>query len=598
MASYAKEKEAAPSYEKAESSYDPGLATRLSAIRSSMAAYRAVMQKTGHQSHHLTRETEEWVNRTKLSDDADEINNISSREEFFDGFARDMMRSALEVHSNFTRPLANAYARKLISKASHDRWMQRYFSENDFHAKEYWVNHQFPAYVARWEKAAAERRTLLTNPNLKMLKDNPAVAQLSNENTFVDMHYDRRVDLLAKVRALLAVERKDKGTGVYKKLHDKATGILRGAVAEGAMSGAKIGTWLERIFKSSAQPAVIEQFLNGGPNSLPALIGKWRQVRAKYDDVCRKGAPLKNPAVGMYIIPPERFLSMHYAQRKSWVEEAEHRINDAVNIDKEEPVFIQIRHALDLKEWDDAERHMKTASGMKLSEQDAARLSSMKRYLMQMRTDKKQEKGKDGKPKDKIAHGKGVCNRINEIVGTSIPASFQPVVMRLLRSDSPNRGIHQLRWIIYNNKWCRDHNFLDFERSKAGASKESSERTNERVRKGIDTGRRQDHVLNSQNSGQQHMRTNDFAKRRATLTHVDIGTGSDATETLGVWLEKPQHPRDLYWRTLCIHDNGMPMSEGYHDSLFANLTELRSLTQELEKSGLIYNGQSAPLSKN
>jgi hypothetical protein len=134
MVSYAKEK--APANESAESSYDPGLAARLSAIRSNMAAYRRVMQQTGHESHERTRITEDWVNRTKLTEDENEIDNIRSREEFFSGFARDMMRSALEVHSGFTRPLQNAYARKLISSASRDRWMARYQNESDFKAKE------------------------------------------------------------------------------------------------------------------------------------------------------------------------------------------------------------------------------------------------------------------------------------------------------------------------------------------------------------------------------------------------------------------------------------------------------------------------------
>lgn len=594
MVSYAKEK--APANESAESSYDPGLAARLSAIRSNMAAYRRVMQQTGHESHNRTRETEEWVSRTKLTDDENEIDNIRSREEFFSGFARDMMRSALAVHSDFTRPLQNAYSRKLISSASRDRWMARYQNESDFKAKEYWVNHQFPSYIARWEKAATERKALLANPAMKILKDNPHVKKLNDESSFIDMHYDQRVDLLARVRAVMIVERKDKGTGVYKQLETKATGILRSAVAEGAMSSAKIGSWLERIFKSSAKPDVIDRFLSGGANSLQGLIQKWRVVRQRYDNVCRKGAPLKNPAIGMYIIPPERFLNMHYAQRLRWVEETEQRIDDAINIDKEEPVFIQIRHSLDLKEWDDAERHIKTASGMDLNERDRARLTSMKQYLAQMRNDKN-AKGKDGKPKNKIESGKSICAKINDVLG-SIPSEFQPVVRRLLYSSNPNRGIHQMRWIVYNNKWCRDHNFLDYERAKAGASKESSELTNIRAKKGIDTGRRQDHVLNSQNSGQEHMRNNEFAKRRATLTHVDIGAASDGANTLGIWLEKPQSERDLYWRTLCVHDNGMPMSEGYHNSLFSHLTELRSLTAELERAGLIYNGSGPPLSKN
>jgi hypothetical protein len=563
-------------------------------VHRKMAEYRSVMELVGLANHSRTSETQAWVNRTKLTEDDAEIDNIRTREEFFDGYARDMLRSALDVHARFTQPLKRALDQRIISKASYDRWMTRYFSESEFKAREYWVQQQFPAYIDRWQRAASERKELLKNPQLKLLADNRDVRMLQDESMFLNMHYDRRVDLMAKVRAALAVNGKDKGAEVFKKLHAKAQGILRGAVQEGILSGNKIGSWMERIFKSSATPEMIDRFLSpGNSTSIYALMTKWRAVRRRYDAVHQKGAPLKNPAVGMYIIPAERFLMMHYTQRLRWVEEAEQRITDATNIDKERPVFIRIRHALDVKDWEDAERYINQAAMEDLNDSDRSRLDSMRRYLTQMRSDKKND-AKNGREKQDKPNGAQLCKQISEVVSTSVPSFMQDMVVRLLRSNHPNRGVHQLRWITYNNKWCRDHNFLDYERAKKGASKESAEATAQRVKDGRDSGRRQDHVLNAANSSQQHMRNNEYAKRRATLTHVDTADGGFGVNALGEWLEKEQNPKDLYWRTLCIHDNGVPMSESYHNGLFSALTLLRSLTASLEKTSFRYGGLHMP----
>lgn len=551
---------------------------------------RVTFHETGAASATQTQELLNWAN--SLESNPDSINGW----EHFISWSRSAMRSAVMLYNvDLKAPLEAALSKKIISRKSYEKWIQRFRSSQvDYKTKEYWVENQFPHYIAAWEKAANERKELLKNPQLKLLAENRDVRMLQDENMFLDMHYDRRMDLMAKVRAALAVNGKDKGAEVFKKLHVKAQGILRGAVQEGILSGNKIGSWMERIFKSSATPDMIDRFLShGNSTSIYALMTKWRAVRRRYDDVHQKGAPLKNPAVGMYIIPAERFLMMHYTQRLRWVEEAEQRIADATNIDKERPVFIRIRHALDVKDWEDAEQHIKQAAMEDLSDSDRSRLDSMRRYLTQMRSDKKSD-AKNGKEQQAKPNGAQLCNQISEVISTAVPSFMQDMVVRLLRSNHPNRGVHQLRWITYNNKWCRDHNFLDYDRAKKGASKESAEATTQRVKDGRDSGRRQDHVLNAANSSQQHMRNNEYAKRRATLTHVDTADGGFGVNALGEWLEKEQNPKDLYWRTLCIHDNGVPMSESYHNSLFSALTLLRSLTASLEKTPFRYGGLHMP----
>ncbi len=559
---------------------------------------RVTFYETGAASASETNELASWAEG--LESDPEAIRHSDS----FISWSRSAMRSAMNLYyTDLKAPLAAALSRKLISQRSHDKWISRFRSGNvSYKEKEYWVEHQLPHYIAGWEKAGAERKALLANPALKQLANDPSVKSLQNESAFLDMHYNQRVDLLAKVRAALSVERKDKGTGIYKKLHDKAQGILYAAVAEGSMSSAKVGTWLERIFKSNAKPEVIDRFLGGGSSSLQSLVKKWREVRAKYDDVCRKGAPLKNPAVGLYMISPDRFLRMHYAQRKSWVEEASQRINDALSLEKEPSAFIRIRHALDLKDWEDADSLIRGAESKhatgekKLSPENLARLQSMKIYLTQMRSKKKKKgSGSSAESKNSPEKAAQVCAKIDAVMtGGGIPSSMRSVVEGLLPTNEANRGINQFRWIVYNNKWCRDHNYLKYEQAKNGASQKTSEQTHYRSKNNIETKRRQDHSLDDKNSGQDAFRNTDFAKRRATLLHVDLTSSGPANLT--TWLQKPQHPRELYWTTFCGHDNGQPMSEAWHNELFSSLTELRGLTRQLEGMGYRYS-RSGPVKR-
>lgn len=563
-------------------------------VRGYISEFRRVIEQTRMHRDAKWGMTNSWLNSQNLNDGE----SLSSVETFFEGdgsgqiTAKDMMRSALDLYTNFTVPLDRAYGKKHISLASKNRWMERYYDGSaGFKTKEYWINHQFPAYIAGWEKTCNDRKALLGNPAIKLIKDDPDVQLLNNESKFVDMHYEKRVDLLAKVRAAVLVDAKSGSNKLYKKLHAEAYAILRGAANEGIMSHDKVGSWLERIFKSGAKPELIKQFLTpGGSTSIFALMAKWREVRAKYDNVSRKGAPLKNPAIGLYMIAPERFLRMHYAQRKSWVDEADRRIADATNIDHEAPTFIRIRHALDLQDWEDAQYHIERVekrnaeSSIKLTPENQARLQSMKRYLTQMRN--KKSAGKKAEVKSPVERAAGICSQIRNIVSTSIPSTVRQTTQDLLVSKEANRGINQFRWIVYNNKWCRDHNFLKYEQAKRGASRENSELTHHRAKNHIETGRRQDHSLDDKNSGQEFFRNTDYAKRRATLLHVDLA--GSATSNLSTWLQRPQHPRELYWTTFCGHDNGTPMSENWHNDLFFNLTHLRSLTRELEGLGYRY----------
>ena len=63
------------------------------------------------------------------------------------------------------------------------------------------------------------------------------------------------------------------------------------------------------------------------------------------------------------------------------------------------------------------------------------------------------------------------------------------------------------------------------------------------------------------------------------------------------WFEREQHPRVLYWTTLCFHDEGMPKSEGWHRDLLMALTELRGLSRTIDAAGYTYQGRHNELKK-
>ncbi|MDD5055605.1 MAG: hypothetical protein PHZ00_05055, partial [Candidatus Peribacteraceae bacterium] len=531
--------------------------------------YRDVCMQTGFADTANFRETERWIEKTVDTLDSSVQDNIRSREQFFELYGKDVIEEGPMLLRRFNDLLTEA--KPYMSGTGKEEWMKRLRDNSSmgFQGKKYWITHQFPKYIERWKKVAEQRDILAKNTEFKAIaKDHPEFSTILNKEAFLNLHYNQRVGLIAKARAFMMAGEKG-----HSPLYTAAEKKLKSAVFMHVLADHKVGIWLERIFKKNASGKRMEEFVNGsGFNSLGPMIDRWTKVKFRFDMLKDKAGKLDqdSAARGLTIMSEHQFLSMHYTQRKRYVEELDSRINGTGDINQERPVFIQIRHAMDLKDWDEAEELIKKAKLMHLTEKERGRLSSMERFTDEFKPKKKE-----------AANGMDltqVCRRIDKVVEEigEHHSEMQPMVKRLLKGPHANRSINQLRWMAYNERWCELHGFYNYDIAKFGASKENEDKTRQLALQGKDVGRHNNLGYTTDGS-QNYLRKTEIVRHKATFEHVNVNDGS-ATQQIAEWCEHEQSPKDLYWRTLCCHSDGEPKPANWHDDWFKRLTELRSLT--------------------
>lgn len=563
---------------------DPQMRRRWEKIKSYWERYQDVLSQTGMADTKEARETARWIAATQLTSRREIQESIVWREEFFEGQGKDVIEKGLPLYRKFMKTLNEA--KPYISKRSEHEWMKRLRdnSRMSFQGKQYWIDHQFPEYVNRWKKVAEERDLLAKNPKFKEIAgQDQRLAVILDKEKFLDLHYNERVGRLAKARAFLLATEKGR-----MQLYNAAEKRLKGAAFMHVLADHKVGVWLERIFKKNASGKRMEEFINGNSfNSLGPMIERWTQVKFRFDILKDKAGKLDQDtaARGLNIMSESQFLSMHYTPRLRYVEELDSRINGTQDINKERPIFIRIRHAMDMKDWEDATVLIGQAKLMHLTEKERDRLKSMERFTTQF------------KPKEKESPNPvdpdGLCRKIDHLVADigEHHSEMQPMVLRLLKGPHANRSIHQLRWMAYNERWCETHGFLNEKVARFGASKQHEQSTRERAQRGEDVGRHNN--IGHTTAGQRFLRKTEIVRHKATYEHLNVSNGAAAQE-IAEWCEQEQNPRDLYWRTLCCHTDGEPKSSNWHQDWFIRLTELRSLTRTLKNAGFQYGGHGMP----
>jgi len=559
---------------------DPTMPQRERALWDYWGKYKNVMKQTGFENTPEMQRTEEWVRQTQLTNRREVLESIVHREEFFKQQGQEIIEEGPKLHQEFMERMKES--KPFIAKASYEKWMKRYFDSSvGFPAKKYWIKHQFPYYIERWKQTAEERDRLVKDSRFAdLVAYEPACSLLADREKFLELHYDVRKGLVAQAHAALLAADK-----LQLDLYADAKKQLLVAEQKNTIGRGKTGIWLERIFKSKASPKKIEQCVRGSDiTSLHGLIDNWAKVKGRYDIAAKRVSERGDEQMprGQYLLGEQQFLSLHYTQRIRYVEQLEDRLNLGSDLSKEPDDFIRIRHAMDTKDWTEASSLIEKAGKLPLSVTNRQRLDSMRRYVTQFRP-KKTEK----------ASAEAVTAAKNKIDGlmTHVPTTMQPMLFRLLRGVNANRSIHQLRWMVYNNKWCRSHGYLDDEKATKGASHDNRELTKFRAKWGQDIGRND--VLDWDTADQQYFRKKEFANHKATFLHVNLQSG--APNALAEWLEHEQDPKVLYWTTFCGHENGMPKSENWHNDLLFILSELRSAARTLGKAGYFYDGSGSPL---
>lgn len=550
-----------------------------------MDQYRAYFQETFKEKKvagsQETAATEQWAKTQKATEEG-----VKSLRDFYEGFLRVQLASGRSLHSRFHSGIKSAVQNKWISSASYEKWVARFENpSSSYKDREKWVDQDMPMMMERWRTAAEERKKLMGNEGFKALaKKKPEFAAIVSEEAFLNLHYDKRNSLVAAARAAMLATDKNQG-GMY----DEAKAKLQSAVASGILSGGKVGLWLERIFKSNASPAKINEFVNGsGATSLNALMKNWAAVTEKFDATQKKfkerfeGTGVR----GFQPLSKSQFLALHYAQRLQYVKQAEDRLDEGNDVETEAPILLKVRHAMDTKDWEGAAEFIGQAKTTLRSEKDFARLKSMESYVKQF-SGKKEIKARTAN----VTEARQRMDMILAELGQH-HSEVQPMVERLMKGPNANRNLHQFRWIVYNNDWCTTHGYLNDDIARRGGSKENEELTRQRSENGEDTGRND--VIGATTSHMQAIRKREFANHKATFQHVDVTNGG-AKSTTAEWLEREQDPKDLYWRTFIAKDKDGPKSHNWHRDLFVSLTELRSHARTLKNAGFIYDGPGRPL---
>ncbi len=552
----------------------PEMQRRAAAVLSFRDSYRSLMNRTGFGSLDTTRETLQWLADMKLTDDVSEKKSIHWREDFIRKDGSLVLEKGESLYQTFTSHMSAAAP--YISKASYNRWFDRLYdtsaqssSMSSFQMKMAWVQSELGNFVGRWKKVAEDRDTVVKNPLFKdIIAAEPELAILSDREKCLDLHFRERRGLVSKAIARINAQESSR-----LELYATAKEKLQDAATNKWMLDGKVGVWLERIFASKADPKKIVAFVNGsGAKSLEGLIQNWAAVKERYDAARKKFAERGNDASarGFTMKSPVEFLSMHYTKRLSYVKQAEERLKDAINVESELPIFLKIRHAMDMKDWSEASALIAKTKTMHIRQSDWPRLKSMENHV--------------AKFSEKIRGGPEKVNekqkRLRELLAHMEHSHSEmiPLVKRLLRSPSPNRGIHQLRWITYNNLWCRTHGgpYLDEDIARKGASEDQTQLTKHRAENGLDVGRHDS--LDYATADSAYFRKQELSRHKATFLHTNMGAGG-VVSALGEKLEHEQDPRWLYWTTLCPHLNGEPKSEEWMREFLYMLTEMRSLTR-------------------
>jgi hypothetical protein len=283
----------------------------------------------------------------------------------------------------------NAAQQKWISAENAKTWKARVKS-GDYKTRQEFIDKVLPTYQKNWEALYKDVKKIkkLQRELRVTTKDIPELAAIFGDE-FARKKFPEKQKLVDEALAELAVyirkkaeEKKGQTEISTEKLYKKAKKVLQEAVSEGILAPNKVSHWLRRIFESKAEPAQIQDFLEGkGSMPLADLLQSWRNVRGRFNDIEQRRAAEGTPR-SFHFVRAEVFLQWHYDRRKAYVNEADQRFRDVMH---ERIDFLRIRHEIDAKNWDEADALLTKIDPLSLTIEDSASLDTMRKYVAQNR---------------------------------------------------------------------------------------------------------------------------------------------------------------------------------------------------------------------
>lgn len=476
-----------------------------------------------------------------------------------------------KLFKEFSAELKSAVDAKLLSGKSRDKWIERFKREGlSLKAKEYFIKHQWPSYRDGWKKAAEERVKVMGNPLFAKLdaKDLKDIGLIKDEKKFLDLHFDRKTSLLAEARAVM--EAKNKGKELIIK---EARDVLETAAAAGYISANKVGPWLEHVV--SGKRTVKE---------LKGFVGDWAKVRYGFDKVQRTMNQGRVPQ-GLTRLSEEKFLNLSYEQRKSYVEEAENRLNMEKDTEtKDTPIKDlkgKVRHAIDTGNWEEADYFLAKAWKAASNDEDIREIQSMERYLASF-APKRTAQEKDNKDKDEVNNAFKDIDMLLEMLPKPLVHIYKRALMR-------GAGCLQcVTTTIYNRTWCQDRGYLT-EAKEQHLRDRSMTETAERLKPG--GGGHGNGMENQWVSGfnQPSIRDKGIGPQNVFMNSADadsfISKADANKDTWSFW----------YWTNLIV--DGVTASENAYVARNINW-RIKRAARTLDRHGLRYSEVGPPVSVN
>lgn len=475
--------------------------------------------------------------------------------------------------------IREAEENKWIMKSSAEKWRSR-MKQGTFYEKKDFIEKKLPEYKRNWQALATDfKKAAEMERTFGISKEEragiPELVELHAAD-FKDgsLRYPERRNRVNKALAFLKALEKDrqkggemKGDKGMQKLYAQAKAQLEDAAKRGVISSWKVGTWLKRIFQTGASEKRIQEFLTV---QLGSLDHNWSEVKRRFDAIEDKRRENGTPR-SFHFVHLNLFLSWNYRKREAYVEEAEQRFTD---MEEERENFLRIRHALDSKDWEEAEGLIaaEKRDTDDLSLEDQGKLHSMERFLQTHRPAEGQgQEGKKEKPND-LECVQRMRNYIQQL-----PSSMQPVY-----TESLKRGYGAF-WtnctVDYNLVWCQEHGRWD-PKTQMTKEEEAKEYTPQRIEKGHGQGFEANDVRGA-NTTQAAVRGQEdkAAPQWLFLNH-------SSAYTMALTYQQQQYNRKFWYWTSAIHEG--VAYEQHRNVVKSFHRPMKSLARDMESRGIIY----------
>lgn len=344
------------------------------------------------------------------------------------------------LFAGFSKELDSAVG-KYISAESKKKWIARFNDPSvNPKAREYFVTQQFPAYVAAWKTVHADYDKLKVNPAIALLtkKEVKDIDLFKSPSKFLALHYDEKVNIMHEVHNAVTAKAESK-----EALHAEIKAVIDTAASAGYVSSNNTGYLVSHMIERERSVQEVKNF-----------VKEWAKIRFRFDKV---ESTMTNGRVpqGLVRLSEASFLSLTFAQRKSYVEEAESRTG--VDTQPEvSPAFQdikgKIRHALDSENWTEATLFLAQAWPIALGDAERNELHSMERYLKAFSADN------DTQNEANNLSSALEAKKEIDVCLSQLPAAVRPFYEKALQHNAGT--VRTIGVMLYNVQWALERGYL------------------------------------------------------------------------------------------------------------------------------------------